>query len=543
MVVTRLSPPANRGNPDEFDYVRYLHRKGICGTAYVPAGHWQVVDREEFRSLRQRAEDYQDEIVSLYRHLGFGGDELAVLSALTVGDKEELDAELRETYSVSGASHVLALSGLHVGLLYWLLRFLSSFLWKRWRWLKGLLVPGIVLSLWGFALLTGLSSSVVRSVTMFSLLALADFQPEKPLTLNTLSATAFLMLLCNPMWLFDIGFQLSFSAVAAIVLLQPKLYDLWQPGNGLLRAGWQLTTVSVAAQMGTAPLVMFYFSRFSTHFLLTNLWVIPWVTLVLYAAVLLLLLTPFPMLQAVFADVVEALISIQNSVLRWIEQLPYASVDTIRIDAWEVAAVYLLVIFAYRACMQLTARRLGIFLLWCLCLVSGHSISRWMDMPRHSILFYNVRNCPAVHCVAEGSRSWVICGDSLADVSRLRHALSPHWNRMGLEEPQWVTTDYDNGLLSGKEQMWCYGGKRICLLGNDQWKGASAAKPLPIDYLYIYGDYRGSITPLSSLFSVGTVVLDASLPTYVQERIIGECLRMGISYFQLSRKGCVRIWL
>ena len=111
---------------------------------------------------------------------------------------------------------------------------------------------------------------------MFSLLAFAGLQPEKPLTLNTLAATAFLMLLCKPVWLFDVGFQLSFSAVAAIVLVQPKLYALWKVDNRFLRYLWGLMTVSMAAQLGTAPLVIFYFSRFSTHFLLTNLWVIPW---------------------------------------------------------------------------------------------------------------------------------------------------------------------------------------------------------------------------------------------------------------------------
>ena len=148
-----------------------------------------------------------------------------------------------------------------------------------------------------FCFFTGLSSSVVRSVVMFSLLAFAGLQLEKPLTLNTLAATAFLMLLCKPVWLFDVGFQLSFSAVAAIVLVQPKLYALWKVDNRFLRYLWGLMTVSVAAQLGTAPLVIFYFSRFSTHFLLTNLWVIPMVSLVLYSAVFLLMLTPLPFVQ------------------------------------------------------------------------------------------------------------------------------------------------------------------------------------------------------------------------------------------------------
>ena len=223
LVSTRLVPPANNGNPDEFDYARYLRRKGYSGTAYVADGHWRKTGHDASRTVSQVALDYREKVVGLYRSLGFETGELAVLAALTVGDKEELSDDIVETYSVSGASHVLALSGLHIGFLYALLLFVLRPLWRRWRRLKPLLLLLLVLFLVSFAFFTGLSSSVVRSVVMFSLLAFAGLQPEKPLTLNTLAATAFLMLLCKPVWLFDVGFQLSFSAVAAIVLVQPKL--------------------------------------------------------------------------------------------------------------------------------------------------------------------------------------------------------------------------------------------------------------------------------------------------------------------------------
>ena len=236
--------------------------------------------------------------MELYHRLGFQGDNLAVLSALTVGDKENLSEDMRETYSIAGASHVLALSGLHIGLLSTLFLFFFSFLWKRWAAFKPLGFFLVILFLWAFAFLTGLSSSVVRSVIMFSLLVVSRLQSEKLLSLNTLAATAFLMLLYNPLWLFDVGFQLSFVAVVSILLIQPKLYSLLSVRRCIPRYVWGLLTVSVAAQIGTAPLVIFYFSRFSTHFLLTNLWVIPMVTLILYSAVLMLILTPFPFLQS-----------------------------------------------------------------------------------------------------------------------------------------------------------------------------------------------------------------------------------------------------
>ena len=230
-----------------------------------------MVAHGSVRTLRQAALDCRDGVVGLYQKLGFDGDELAVLSALTVGDKDKLSDDIIETYSVSGASHVLALSGLHIGFLYILFWYLFRLFWMRWRWLKPCLLLVIVALLWGFAFITGLSSTVVRSVVMFSLLTLSSMQHERPLTLNTLAATAFLMLVCRPFWLFDLGFQLSFLAVMAIVIIQPKLYALWPVKHRLLRYLWGLVTVSVSAQLVTAPLILLCFSRFSTHFLLTNL--------------------------------------------------------------------------------------------------------------------------------------------------------------------------------------------------------------------------------------------------------------------------------
>lgn len=486
LVSTRLAPPANNGNPDEFDYARYLRRKGYSGTAYVADGHWRKTGHDASRTVSQVALDYREKVIGLYRSLGFETDELAVLAALTVGDKEELSDDIVETYSVSGASHVLALSGLHIGFLYALLLFVLRPLWRRWRRLKPLLLLLLVLFLVSFAFFTGLSSSVVRSVIMFSLLAFAGLQPEKPLTLNTLAATAFLMLLCKPVWLFDVGFQLSFSAVAAIVLVQPKLYALWKVDNRFLRYLWGLMTVSVAAQLGTAPLVIFYFSRFSTHFLLTNLWVIPMVSLVLYSAVFLLMLTPLPFVQHLFARVVEALVHVQNEVLRWIERLPGAAVDDIWLDIWGVLLVYLFLGMAYYGFLRLTVRRVCFALLALLAVVSWHSLSIMSNASRQGIAFYSVRGCPVVHCMADNRHSWLACADSLPDMPCLCRALSPHWNRLRLETPRLVAGDYTTSGLSMRNQIVSYAGKRICLLSDNRWRNKSSSHPLSVDYLYVY---------------------------------------------------------
>lgn len=527
LVSTRLVPPANNGNPDEFDYARYLRRKGYSGTAYVADGHWRKTGHDASRTVSQVALDYREKVVGLYRSLGFETGELAVLAALTVGDKEELSDDIVETYSVSGASHVLALSGLHIGFLYALLLFVLRPLWRRWRRLKPLLLLLLVLFLVSFAFFTGLSSSVVRSVIMFSLLAFAGLQPEKPLTLNTLAATAFLMLLCKPVWLFDVGFQLSFSAVAAIVLVQPKLYALWKVDNRFLRYLWGLMTVSVAAQLGTAPLVIFYFSRFSTHFLLTNLWVIPMVSLVLYSAVFLLMLTPLPFVQHLFARVVEALVHVQNEVLRWIERLPGAAVDDIWLDIWGVLLVYLFLGMAYYGFLRLTVRRVCFALLALLAVVSWHSLSIMSNASRQGIAFYSVRGCPVVHCMADNRHSWLACADSLPDMPCLCRALSPHWNRLRLETPRLVAGDYTTSGLSMRNQIVSYAGKRICLLSDNRWRNKSSSHPLSVDYLYVYRVGQGHYCPLPP----SEPYVRVSPHTAQAFQSLCSCAETGSSYF------------
>ena len=541
LVRTTLAPPRNSGNPDEFDYERYLRRQGGSGTAYVPAGHWQVVGRDSTRTLRQAALDCRDRVVSLYRRLGFRGDDLAVLSALTVGDQTDLSEDIVETYSVAGASHVLSLSGLHIGFLYVLLLVLFRPFWQRWRWLKFPLLMLIILLMWAFAFFTGLASPVVRAVTMMSILALSTLQSERLLTLNTLAATAFLMLLVRPLWLFDVSFQLSFLSLAAILLFQPPLYRLWKPRLRLLRYVWGLLTVSLAAQVGTVPLVLLYFSRFSTHFLLSNLWVVPLSSLVLYAAVLLLLLTPFPALQIGFAGWLERLLWVQNEGLRWISRLPYASFDHLWADRWDVLLFYVFLAFFCMAVRRFTPRRVCAALLSLLLLAGYHQTARFLSRPERSLVFYNVRRAPAVHCVGSDGRSWLAGPDSLPDVSLLARSLESHWNRLRLRPPIPVAGRYSCPGLFLDDGLLLYGGQTVCILSDDRWRGKTSATPMPVDYLYVCRGYRGRLSDLDGLFAVRFVVFDASFTGYYRRRLADECVRRGIPYHLLDEQGALQV--
>lgn len=286
--------------------------------------------------VKQRCLDYRQEMLYRYKTPSTEEDEYAVLAAMTLGDKSALTKELRETYSKTGASHILALSGLHLGMIYLLLFRLT--LGRKRFWVSQVI---IILCIWAFAFLTGLSTSVVRSATMISIYALFSVGGRQRSPVNILCFTAILMLLVNPDALFDIGFQLSFSAVFAILLLMP-LFESFFPenyfeGRPFQRYIYNMVGLSVAAQIGVAPLIAYHFGRFSVYFLLTNFIVIPAATVILYGALCVVLIPSL-------APVLSAVVGILNKALGWVSQMPCASIDGLHPSVLQICLLY--VVFA-----------------------------------------------------------------------------------------------------------------------------------------------------------------------------------------------------
>ena len=284
--------------------------------------------------LRLRALQWRSTLVQRIISPDDDSDAQAVLAAMVLGDKSALSKELRTTYSATGASHILALSGLHLGIIYLLLTRLT--LGRRRLWLTQ--VP-VVLGIWAFALITGLSTSVVRAAMMISLYAVFSLGGRRQSPLGVLSFTAIIMLLFNSDSLYDIGFQLSFMAMLGILVFVPLFERMvsirWLMEHRVVKWLMAMMTMSVAAQLTTAPLVAYHFGRFSTYFLLTNLLAIPIATLILYVAVATLIVPAV-------AGVLGWLAGVLNAVLGWVSGLPLASIEGLHPSLLQVAMMYLL---------------------------------------------------------------------------------------------------------------------------------------------------------------------------------------------------------
>ena len=300
-------------------------------------------DESQTISRVERSKDFflnqRSKLLARFADNGIDGDAYAVVSAMTLGDKSALTRDIKDVYSVSGASHVLALSGLHLGIIYMLL---SLFLPRR-RW-PALSQLFIILSVWTFVFLVGISVSVVRSAIMLTVYGLLSIGNRDKMSINALAFTAIAMLMWNPAWLFDVGFQMSFMAVFSILLFVPLFEDVF-PAEYLMehrwiKRIWGLVTVSCSAQLGVAPLIAFYFGRFSTYFLLSNFIVIPAAIVILWLSIVVLL---FPSLAYLLLYIVQWL----NGVLLRINNIPGACIDNLHPSVLQVVLIYVLIFCSY----------------------------------------------------------------------------------------------------------------------------------------------------------------------------------------------------
>ncbi len=347
--VSLFEQPKATGNVrHNFDYTRWMKVQGYAAQTFIGRNKWQ----RSVTSLNQtprtsrimlRARMVQQHIAAIFKHSSLTANALALVSAMTLGDKSGLSAETKEAYSISGASHILALSGLHIGIIYAVLSILSARSKRQWA-----SQTFIVATIWAYAVMVGMSPSVVRSATMFTLYGIASLLQRPRLSLNVLSFAAFAILTANPQSLWDVGFQMSFFAVLGITTLYSPLYHA--PGTWHLKRWcaakwlWGMTAVSLSAQLFTAPLVAFYFGRFSCYFLIANIIAVPLATTLIYSSLALLAATPVPMLQNAVAYIVEHIVAALDTAMQWVAGLPGASIEGININSLQLAMIYVFIV-------------------------------------------------------------------------------------------------------------------------------------------------------------------------------------------------------
>ena len=340
IIRARLQEIKNTGNPFEFDYELLMHKKGIWYSTYLSGENYLKTTIQIARS-GYWAENIRESLISLLRKSVPEQQIRSVISALTLGYRTELERETINYFTSTGAMHVLAVSGLHVGLIYFILIFLFSWL-KHGNIGKYVFPAVLIICLWAYAAITGFSASVQRATIMFTFIIVGNLIRRPVNIYNSISASALVLMLLEPDVIFEVGFQLSYLAVLGIVLIQPKLARLIEVKNKILKFFWDLFTVSIAAQLATFPLGIFYFNQFPNYFWISNFIVIPAATLIIWLAFAFFIFSPIPGISQLLAKLLSWTTGLMIGLLKQVSELPFALKTGLIANTFQTIIIYLL---------------------------------------------------------------------------------------------------------------------------------------------------------------------------------------------------------
>lgn len=436
-VRTKLERVENLGNPNEFNYKRYLRFNGIELRGYVGDGKCEFLDSGN-PGFWGRLHAIRSSLIEKLKEAEVTGNQLAVASALILGYRADLDQELMSAYAGAGATHVLAVSGLHVGIVYVILNALLKFMdtQRRTKIIKTIL---LIILLFGYASLTGLSASVFRAATMFSFVAVGKAIKRDTNIFNTLAASAFVLIAFNPMIIMQVGFQLSYAAVIGIVLIQPRLFELVSfPQSRLVDWAWSITCVSIAAQIATAPLGLLYFHQFPNFFWVSNLIVIPAAALILYLGFGLFLFSFWKPALLFFGFVLDNLISVLNRGVIKIEEIPYSVLMGIDISTFETLMIYVMIIGSFLFLVK--RQKIGLYV--ALAVGGIFMIAQIYEVYRQQnqqfITVYNVKGRTAIGLFNGNSVTFISDRDFYEDEKAMLFHVRHHWWNRGISNEKFV---------------------------------------------------------------------------------------------------------
>ena len=523
----RVGEVHTAGNPGAFDYARFLRRQGVSGRAYVAGNRWKVramADAEV--SLRLRMARYRQSLSAQYfSHLE--SEEAAIAAAMSLGDKRSLDAAQRQSFSATGVSHVLALSGLHLGILFSLysLLFVNRLPSRRGRVFASLV--GVAL-LWGFALLVGFPLSLVRATVMFTLWQLSVVLYSERSSLNNLALAALLILLFSPASLFDIGFQLSFTSVFFILLLTPHIpRPRWLRRSRLLALLYGWLTVSIVAQIGTGPLVAYYFHTIPLVGLLGNLLAIPLAYVILGLALVFFLIPGF---QGLTATLLGWCIRCLTGAVGWMSAWPYSHIKAY--PHWaEVMACYVLLLALL---VYLIHRPPRVLYVIAGCLVVWAGIAGWQESEHHRqprLMVYDSYAAPMVHLLRGKGAGRLLTTDSAKVASQVRFLDEGYWQPYGIQRPRMEVLAKTAPCLvvdvAGQRMAWVQG----------RLPAVVPASPESVSALLLS---RGAVQPLrevGAFFRAEVIVLDGSLSLARREGYLEEAASLGIRVHDVRASG------
>jgi competence protein ComEC len=529
-----IKPPLN---PGEYNYKAYLQYRSVEYSTYLRQGKWRLISKNDANPILKFAYSLRRKLLTILSNCNMACREFGVISALLIGYTDKLDPELIKDYQGSGAMHILSVSGMHVGVIYLFLNFFLFFL-EKFRYGRIPKAVILIVFVWFYAVLTGLSPPVLRAATMFSFIAIGNALKYPANIFNTLAASAFVLLAVNPYFLMDVGFQLSYLAVAGIVVIYPYIYKSWSSRYWLIYKIWSLISVSIAAQIITFPLCLYYFHQFPNYFILTNMIAVPLSAVVIYLGIAYLIFYSVPYLSLFLANALTYSLSVLNGAVSFIEGLPFSVSRAISVTATEMIIIYLILIFVVIFLILKKPKMLITAMVFLLILLSSFFTQSFIKAHQKKIIVYNISRSTAIDFV-NGNTAYFVTDSALRmDIKKQDF----HITNCRIQNSFRVTGTFDitNDSLYLRDNIFYQNHGLIYFAGKSMAiveKSTNFSKQIVVDYLLISHNPKINIDALLKQYKPGLVILDASNYPKNIKKWINQCQMHKIPVYVTTATG------
>ena len=527
----KLQQIKNTGNPGAFNYQQYSAFHQVFHNVFLKRNDWVLLDEKNTNSFNQFLFTARENVLSILRKNMKGNDhQLAIAEALLIGYTQDLDKDLIQAYSNTGVVHIIAISGMHLGLIYIMLIWIFNkmpFI-KRSGFFKVVL---ILLSLWLFALLTGGSASILRAAVMFSCITIGKNFNRRTSIFNPLAASAFILLCVNPYYLWDVGFQLSYLAVSGIIIFQKPVYHLMYIKTWWLSKVWQLASVTLAAQILTFPVCLYYFHQFPTLFLFTNILLVPLSTIILYVEIFLVAFAWIPLVGMYLGKLTWWLVWMMNEIIFWFNSLSFSVWNQISISVVATIFLYGFVICAgyWLLNKNKAVFKLSLFLLLCFSALTGYT--KWQSKDQQKLIVYNIPQHRSIDFISGNTYKFI--GDPVLSADGMLQNFHLKPARIALQ----VTKNVDSlATLRQDNYFYRFNNKSILLIDEPVLFQGTGQK-INVDYIIISKSPKLYIPQLAKVFNCNQYIFDGSNSLWKIAKWKTDCEQLNLRCYSVPEQG------
>ncbi|MEO6683845.1 MAG: ComEC/Rec2 family competence protein [Ginsengibacter sp.] len=524
-----LQPIKNSGNPGEFDYIQHLAFQQIYHQVFLRKNEWVLLKGNNSKFVKSTLFNSREYAINTIEKYISGANQSGLAKALLIGYRVDLEKDLVQAYSNAGVVHLIAISGLHMALIYGLLYWMAMKipLLKRSTTTRTII---ILLCLWFFAFLTGAPPSVMRAAVMFSFIAAGSLFQKNSSIFNSLALSAFVLLCFNPYLLWNVGFQLSYLAVLGIVILQKPINNWFYFKNKILNYTWEIASVSISAQILTIPICFYYFHQLPIYFIIANIIAIPLATVALWGLIALVGVSPIPVIADFIGNIVSGFLWLMNKSVLFINTFPFALWENVSLSVWSTLTLYTVFCCLCFWLIKKNQAALKTGLILALLFVLQITHQKWQAFNQRTIIVYNIPSQNALDFI--NGNKYKFIADPEVQSNKLIYNFHLKPSRILLQAHK---NDYKNDVFFSSGNFYKFFDKRIVIL--DTLMHPVLPKRLKVDYIILTKNPKIKIADLLPYYECEQIIFTSSNSMWKIGEWKKECEELFLRFHSVSEQG------